>query len=218
MKNYKQPEFKETNYNCPHCDVLTSQYWFDMKECLNAYNNSSNLIIEEELYVVLCHNCREKQIWYNTNMVYPDIVTVPLATEDMPESVKEIYNEAREISNKSPRATAALLRVALEKLTEELGESKGTLNTRIGNLKNKGLSQNVINSLDSVRIIANEGGSHSGQIDLTGQDGPEIVNSLFKLINYIVDQTITKPKEADDIFNNLPQDKLIGIKNRDNQN
>jgi len=53
-------------------------------------------------------------------MVFPNRITVELAHIDMPEEVKEIYNEAREVSNISPRAAAALLRVALEKLTEYL--------------------------------------------------------------------------------------------------
>lgn len=53
-------------------------------------------------------------------MIFPSGSNIPMPHTDMPESVKEIYNEAREIASNSPRAAAALLRLALEKLTEEL--------------------------------------------------------------------------------------------------
>jgi len=133
----------------------------------------------------------------------------------MPESVKELYEEARNVSDDSPRAAAALLRVSLEKLTEELGESKGSLDQRIGNLNKKGLPQKVIQSLDVVRIFANEGGSHSGEIDLSGQDNTDIVNKLFKLVNFIVEKTISENKQIEDIYGEIPKNKIEGIKNRD---
>lgn len=114
----------------------------------------------------------------------------------------------------SSSAAAALLRVALEKLTEELGQTEGNLNTRIKNLKNQGLPEKVIHSLDIVRITANEGGAHSGQIDLTGKDGPEIVLRLFWLVNFIVEKTISEPEQIKKWRNNLPEDKKQGIKNR----
>ena len=50
-------------------------------------------------------------------MIFPSGSTIPMAHTDMPESVKEIYDEAREIAGQSPRAAAALLRLALEKIT-----------------------------------------------------------------------------------------------------
>ncbi len=74
----------------------------------------------------------------------------------------------------------------------------------------------VIDSLDIVRIFANEGGSHAGEIDLTGADGEEIVNRLFWLVNIIVEKTISEPKEIAKHFNKIPQNKKDGIKNRDN--
>ena len=114
----------------------------------------------------------------------------------------------------SSSAASALLRVALEKPTEELGQTEGNLNTRIKNLKDKGLPESVIHSLDIVRITANEGGAHSGQIDLTGKDGPKIVLKLFWLVNFIVEKTISEPQKINEIFNALPQDKKQGIKNR----
>ena len=128
------------------------------------------------------------------------------------------YNEAREISVSSPRAAAALLRLAAKKLCEELGEDGPNLNRAIGNLSKKGLPESIIKSLDTVRIVGNEGGAHEGQIDLTGEDNREIVDKLFKLVNFIVEKTITEPKEIKDIFASLPDDKRQGVENRDKEN
>lgn len=150
-------------------------------------------------------------------MLYPSASNIPMPHSDMPESVKELYNEAREIACKSARAAAALLRVALEKLTEELWETKWNLNTRIGNLQKQWLPEKVIKSLDILRITANEWGSHAGQIDLTWADNSDIVVKLFKLLNFIVEKTITENNEIDELFDNLPEDKKKGIENRDSQ-
>lgn len=150
-------------------------------------------------------------------MIFPSGSNIPMPHTDMPESVKEIYNEAREIAWQSPRAAAALLRLALEKLTEELWETEWKINTRIGNLKKKWLPEKAIQALDIVRITANEWGSHLGQIDLTGADNAEIVNKLFFLLNFIVEHVITVNNELDAMYDALPEDKKKGIENRDKQ-
>jgi hypothetical protein len=210
MENdYKQPSFSELNFHCPSCGVLAFQNW----KSTNYYEGG--YIRMDDVHVAFCQNCKEKSIWKDEKMIFPKKLTAPLSHKDMPESVKVLYEEARNISNDSPRAAAALLRVSLEKLTEALGETGGTLNTRIGNLNKKGVPQKVIQSLDVVRIFANEGGSHAGEIDLSGEDNQEIVNSLFKLVNFIIEKTISENKQIDDIYGKIPQEKKDGILNRD---
>ncbi len=204
--NYKQPAFKDSNFHCPHCGVLAFQNW--------QYISHSGRYFDD-LEVAFCQNCEEYSLWKDEKMIFPKKLTAPFPHEDMPETVKELYEEARLVSNDSPRAAAALLRVSLEKLTEELGEKEGKLNTRIGNLNKQGLPKKVIQSLDAVRIFANEGGSHSGEIDLTGEDNEEIVSSLFKLVNFIVEKTISENIQIDDIYGKIPENKKAGIKDRD---
>ncbi len=203
----KKPGYKKINFYCPICNVLAHQEWNYNLQSRNGYGT--------KIDITRCQNCGHYSIWFDKKMIYPKILTAPLAHTSMPNSVKELYEEARQISNDSPRAAAALLRVSLEKLTEELGEHKGALNTRIGNLYKKGLSKNIIRSLDIVRIYANEGGSHIGEIDLTNKDGAEIVDKLFWLVNIIVEKTISEPQEIEKQFSQIPQDKKDGIKNRD---
>ena len=156
-------------------------------------------------------------LWAGKKLVEPQKITVPLAHKDMSESVLEYYNEAREISASSPRAAAALLRIAAKKLCESLGENESNLNRAIGNLSNKGLPENVIKSLDTVRIVGNEGGAHEGLIDLTGEDNKEIVDRLFWLINFIIEKTIAEPNEIKNVFNSLPESKRKAAEKRDEE-
>ncbi len=171
-----------------------------------------------ELNISICQYCKEYSVWLGEKMIFPQAFTAPLPDEDMPDDVKKIYEEARGVADISPRAAAALLRVALEKLTARLGEKEGTLNDRIKKLNQKGLPEKVIQSLDTVRILANEGGAHAGVIDLTGEDNKAIVNGLFFLVNFIVEKTISDPKKVDEMVAQLPEEKKAGIENRDKSN
>ena len=135
----------------------------------------------------------------------------------MPPKAKELYEEARQIATASPRAAAALLRCSLEELLKALGEKKGSLNTRIGNLVKQGLpSKFVQKALDIIRVFGNEAGSHVGTIDLSGKDNQETVYKLFNIMNFIVEKTITEPKTIDELTDRIPENKAEGIKNRDN--
>ena len=116
----------------------------------------------------------------------------------MPDDVKEDYIEARNIVNDSPRGACALLRLALQKLMPHLGESGKNLNEDIGNLVKKGIGNNAV---------------YPGELDL--KDDVQTAFSLFRLINYIVDNQISSKKEIDGIFEGLPQINIEAIKRRD---
>src|SRR5258708_22812888 len=89
----------------------------------------------------------------------------PLQLTDMPEDVADDYNEARAIFVSSPRSSAALLRLALQKLCKHLGEPGKDLNTDIGALVAKGLPTQIQQALDVIRVIGNNA-VHPGQIDI----------------------------------------------------
>lgn len=205
---YRAPTVDSQSFHCPHCWVLTLQRWYDLYYDQHLFGGRKKC---------KCYSCNNYSVWFKGKMIFPSGSNIPMPHTDMPESVKEIYNEAREIASKSPRAAAALLRLALEKLTEEIWETDWNLNTRIGNLKKKWLPEKAIQALDIVRITANEWGSHLGQIDLTGSDNADLVNQLFFLLNFIVEHVITVNNQLDAMYAALPEDKKKGIENRDNQ-
>lgn len=209
QENYIAPVFQKKAFHCPTCNVYAHQIWGRIQWVDHGFG------LIPELLAAYCLCCETRSFWVNKNLVYPKEITAPLAHKDMPETVLEYYNEAREVSVSSPRAAAALLRIATKKLCESLGEHESNLNRAIGNLSKKGLPQNVIKSLDTVRIVGNEGGAHEGQIDLTGEDNKEIVDKLFWIINFIVEKTITEPKEIKNTFRSLPENKRQAAEKRD---
>lgn len=130
----------------------------------------------------------------------------------MPDSVRTLYNEAALIYIKSPRAACALLRLAVERLCNELGET-GNIDTMIGNLVKKGLPTIVQKALDAVRVIGNKA-VHPGQISFDVDD-KSTAETLMKLLNIITERLITEPKEIDGIFDALPQSVKESIEKRD---
>ena len=136
-------------------------------------------------------------------MLYPDFGATPLPSEDMPEDVKKDYEEAARIFIKSPRGAAALLRLGLQKLCIHLGEEGKNINADIRSLvKKEVLSGQVIKVADTLRIIGNNA-VHPGQI--VDEDFDKVAAKMFDLINAIVEETITKPKMWNNLYEQMPE-------------
>jgi len=145
-------------------------------------------------------------------LIFPEECTAPFPPEDMPEKVKEIYIEAREIQNKSPRATAALLRVAIEELVK-LSGVKGNLNKAIGKLVKRGMPPDIQKALDVVRVIGNDAVHPANRMDL--KDDKETVTLLFNLVNLINNFVISQRRQIDELYSHIPKEKKKGIEKRD---
>ncbi|SRR6266849_3622484 len=68
-----------------------------------------------------CVHCNTFALWCGDSLIYPNTTTAPLPTEDMPDEIKEDFNEARQVFPLSARSSAALLRLSIEKLSKHLG-------------------------------------------------------------------------------------------------
>lgn len=206
MTPYTQAAFKASAFNCPYCGAYANQIW------ANTFQDISGITHITELFYCNCTHCYKYSLWYKEKMILPSVGAVVMPNPDLPEEVKIDYEEAREILNKSPRGSTALLRLGIQKLCIHLGEKGKNINEDIGNLVKKGLPVKVQQSLDIVRVVGNNA-VHPGQIDLTDDVGT--ASKLFTLINIIADVMITQPKEVDSLFNSLPAKQLDGIKQRD---
>ncbi len=199
-------------FNCPNCRVYAQQNWYYMKA--SKQENGFGLQYENKQFIVSnCEKCGFPTIWYGDKIVYP-IYNADIAPPllDTPDDVKEDYEEAKLIANYSPRGASALLRLAIQKLCKHLGLPGKNINDDIAQLVKDGLPAATQKALDSVRVIGNEA-VHPGTLDL--KDNRESVSKLFRLVNFIVQKTITEPKEIEEIYGGLPTDKLASIAKRD---
>lgn len=208
---YIAPQQNIRSFTCPHCNTV-SQMKFDRHQFSEDFHGNREYVqVCNVLTIARCETCGKKIIWNDDDYIYPDIVALE-PNSDMPDSVRTLYNEAALIYNKSPRAACALLRLAIERLCNELGES-GKIDNMIGNLVKKGLSITVQKALDAVRVIGNKA-VHPGQIAFDVDD-KSTAEMLMKLLNIITERLITEPKEIDGIFDALPQSVKESIEKRD---
>jgi hypothetical protein len=211
MAEYVAPRWNDTRFICAHCGALASHTWYSLSA--SPPDGDYDFPVPNLTYAT-CYACGEDSIWYQQRMVYPHGNTAAPPHPDLPDEMKEDYLEARAIVARSPRGAAALLRLPIQKLCGELGESGTNINDDIKGLVKKGLDVQVQQALDSVRVIGNEA-VHPGIIDL--RDDPELSNALFMLVNEIVDEMVAKPKRIAAVYQKLPEDKLKAIAQRDSQ-
>lgn len=163
--------------------------------------------------VSLCVRCGEVAVWKAEQLISPSGVRLGTqAPEEMPPRVKALYDEAREVSTISPRSAAALLRLALQYLVDELVPGQDDTHTKIGTLVASGLDPRVQKAMDTLRVIGNNA-VHPGQIDL--DEDPTLVPGLFNLLILIVDHLIVRPAEVDRLYGSLPPGAVQAIERRD---
>jgi len=213
---YVTPGRDKESFTCPHCHTLSLMRWSS-----HHFHEDTRTVVEakmggheylNELYIAKCINCGKKIIWINKNYVYPDIIAEE-PNNDMPECVKLLYNEAGLIYSKSPRAACALLRLAIDRLCNELGETDRDINKNIGSLVKKGLPISVQQALDVVRVIGNKA-VHPGVISFDVDD-KNTATMLMRLLNIITERMITEPKEIESLYEGLPESVKESITKRD---
>lgn len=172
-----------------------------------------SFFLPKNLTISICHSCEDFCLWVDREIVYPKNIPVDAPNYDMNQDIQDLYNEAATILIDSPKGAAALLRLALQKLLWQLGETDRNIDKNIKNLVSKGLNPKIQKALDFVRVVGNEA-VHPGEINLN--DNREIALKLFKILNLIANDMITVPKEMDELYDEIiPDDKKEQIKTRD---
>jgi hypothetical protein len=178
-------------------------------------NYSSNSYWEMmNLFMSRCFACEGFAVWIKDQLVWPAHSLKIEPHADIPANIRDDFIEASEIVQKSPRGSAALSRLIVQKLMADLGESGKDLNADIAALVKKGLEPEIQMALDIVRVTGNNA-VHPGQIDL--KDDPGIAVALLQLINLVVERRISAQKRIEEMFGNLPAGALKQIAKRDGE-
>lgn len=212
---YVEPKFKENAFTCPYCESFAQQRWsiwsisdyYKDKCILSCITKDTDIIATST-----CQYCGKYHLWHNGKMIIPTNSPIPMPIEDMPQVVKDLYLEARDVYPISYKSACALLRLAVQHLCKELGEKGKNINDDIGSLVSKGLPEKIQKALDIVRVVGNNA-VHPGKMDK--KDTKEYARRMFSLLNFIVEDRIVRPKEIDDLFEGLPEDIKKAITKRD---
>lgn len=212
-------------FTCPFCDVTAVQNWSANRNAVEVLKRgesgsyvlrsprpgdyparvTSNTEISEWAFSE-CANCHHITVWHRDEVVFPSVCPVEEPNYDMPEDVKADYREAASVLALSPKSSAALLRLALQKLMRYiLGDhSTGKIYDDIKLLRERQLDTSLVMALDTIRISGNES-VHPGTISL--DDHPEDARYLFTILNMICDSLLTQPRRMREAYDRLPESK-----------
>jgi hypothetical protein len=159
-----------------------------------------------------CFNCHMHALWIQEKLIHPISGSAPPPNPDMSIDIRRDYDEASAILDSSPRGAAALIRLCIQKLCKELGQSGENINKDIGKLVTAGLDQRIQQALDVVRVIGNNA-VHPGHIDFKDDRGT--AETLFKLLNLIIDKLVSEPRHIAELYGALPESQRSAIEVRD---
>lgn len=224
-KKEDKPKLNLIVYNCPHCGTYCNHMHYYISEgfppdfstkLLRFYYDdveSAFEILETYQIISRCQICKYLHLWDGGELKYPFNNQFSDPNKDLTKDVRDLYKEASNVFEISPKSAAALLRLSIEKLLENLGH-KGSLNDKISSLVSEGVSDTLQMGLDSVRYYGNKG-VHPGQLNL--DEKREEVYFLFDLVNLIADELITKPYKVRDFYEKLPSSYKESIVRRDSK-
>lgn len=245
-----KPKFKSNKFQCPHCQAISQQDWFDEttasvranhiikhlfynhRQHIQDYQQKSiadflevisgefsgglRNCIPSRFAIATCLACNDITLWIDREIVYPKKIPVALPNDDLNDEIKSLYLEATKIYVDSPKGATALLRLALQKLLLQIGKEGKNINQDIKELVASGLSVKIQQALDLLRVVGNHA-VHPGQINL--DDNSEIALKLFQILNLIANELISKPKEIQNLYNDIvPKETKEHINQRDGKN
>tara|TARA_R110002033_G_scaffold171136_1_gene216238 strand:+ start:1391 stop:2128 length:738 start_codon:yes stop_codon:yes gene_type:complete len=201
------------NYRAKIDDYSQGKISRFLEEIENPFSRNFYNFVPDGFAVATCSSCEEFTLWVNEEIVFPKKTTLPPPNADLSEDIKSLYLEASSILVDSPKGSTALLRLALQKLLEQVGKSGKNINGDIKELVAEGLSPKIQQALDLLRVVGNNA-VHPGQINL--DDNADVAQKLFGILNFIAEELLTKPKELEQLYADLiPTETQEHIKQRD---
>lgn len=166
-------------------------------------------------HMSMCHSCEAFAIWIKDKLIWPAHEIKIEPHPDIPAEIKDDFLEAAAIIDVSPRGSAALARLIVQKLMSHLGGQGKDINANIASLVKQGLEPEIQMALDIVRVTGNNA-VHPGELALKEDVGT--ATALLQLINLVIERRIATQKRITEMFSNLPPGALEAIKRRDGAN
>lgn len=229
------PKYMRPSFACPLCGALAAQEWRELyvpngkggfghlqnKRQLDTQPAAGPRFIDPLWAASKCYACGNHSIWLHGSLVYPDPLSARVAVahaphEEMPADAADLFREAVAVLPFSRRAAAALCRASMERLVKILDPDsprRAKLDERLVRLEGR-VSTSTIDLLNVLRHVGNTAlhGEQDGDgsaIIYIDEDDETIAETFFLVINTLVDELITKPRRAAELYGTLPE----GVRN-----
>ncbi|MGE7869133.1 hypothetical protein ACQKNO_23615 [Bacillus paramycoides] len=202
LTNYYIEQHLKEEFECPHCQKSAKQLWFAIKQKpfeepkvyplleTNSWSQVSDISFDRDNFfesltkwgfeISTCNSCKEYIIWRNERPVLRDSKIIPLPHESMPDNVKQLYNEAKNVFFDSHIAANIVLRLALKKLFQYIERNKLSIN----------LDTSLIHILKSLETLEDEGPISSFLNNKEVVKIEEVTFIMFDSLNFIAGHQI----------------------------
>ncbi|EEK55914.1 hypothetical protein [Bacillus cereus] len=221
LANYYIEQYLKEEFECPHCEERAKQLWFAIKqqpwEDPKVYpllletsswsqvsdisfdrDNSFELLKKWEFEISTCDSCMEYIIWKNERPLLGDSKIISLPHESMPDNVKQLYSEAKNVFFDSHIAANILLRLALKELIQYIEKNK-LIDCNSDKLSIN-LDTSLSHTLESLGILEDEGFFSPFLNNKEVIKIDEVTLTIFEVVNLIVEGNI-KAKEINKRLN-----------------
>lgn len=203
---------------CPQCNAVSMfkrHYLQPPPRIGHRFQNSSDCLTCA-IFANICLCCgyltfdyvkQGTSVYYQTRTrIYPTAWPhdIPMPNPDMPESIKNIYTEAAQIFEHSPRAAAILLRLCLQELLKSCG-FKGSVHKMIEQAKINNIDLDIRTMMDACRTLGNKSAHEAQQL----VDKIEDMRLIFKALNIITTATHTYQREKSELTTALSKHSEI---------
>jgi len=180
---------------CPHCGnntVHVCAYREDFIEAFDETQEGEPIWDERWLAILKCTTCdkpsvyrdewdEERKKWVS-GLAYP----IPMmAPKEIPAEIRETFDEAISVLQRSPSLAAVGIRKCLEGICDDQNAQGHTLARRIKHLGSNGIIPKTLTEMmDTSRVLGNIG-AHFGTSSVTDSDVRVLVEFTLAIFEYI---------------------------------
>ena len=206
----RTPEFGREAFYCPLCGAFANQLW-GVAYCFQDGGNRRALNNGDLWSLALCAFCQNNSVWLGERLIYPLARLGEESSPDMPDDVRVLYDEAREVAVVSRRAGAAMARATLELLVKRIDPDAPPRSTLVQRLDR--IIPLVDTPLGQMLTFARHVGNAIHATELPDEaivmvldddqtDGMELI---FAAVNGLVEAKITRPRVAAEMYLKIPE-------------
>ncbi len=208
---------KRNTYTCPFCNQSQSYYSRLTYGAVDnqIYNEGSGVVKGYEeayfnIYTLSCTNkaCHKRSVIAINRTsgkqidIYPQNVYRHFP-DYIPQQIRDDYEEASQIIDKSPKAAATLLRRCLQGMIRDFwGVSEKRLIDEINAIKDK-VTPSQWKAIDGLRHIGNIGAHMEKDVNLIVDVTSDEATKLLKLIELLLEKWYISRQEEEELYDSI---------------